>query len=176
MIARLLVCALLIGLAGVASAQNQPAQTQQKPAAQQLTPEQRAAIQKRNRELVSYANQILKMIDNGQSAQVWDDMSEVGKKVVTRAAFEKKVSTQRSTLGTVKSRRVVALYGSQSDGQHELPPGIYLNVRYLTQFSGSKVPKIELVSFHQDSDKKLRLSGYVVKDIPQENAQPAPKQ
>lgn len=61
-----------------------------KPAAQQLTPEQRAAIQKRDQELVSYANQILKMIDNGQSAQVWDDMSEVGKKVVTRAAFEKK--------------------------------------------------------------------------------------
>lgn len=175
MIARLLVCALLIGFAGVASAQNQPAQTQQKPAAQQLTPEQRAAIQKRNQELVSYANQILKMIDNGQSAQVWDDMSEVGKKVVTRAAFEKKISTERSTLGAAKSRRIVGLYGNQSDGQHELPAGMYFNVRYLTQFSGSQAPKIELVSFHQDSDRKLRLSGYAVTDVPQKAAQSAPK-
>lgn len=175
MIARLLVCALLIGFAGVASAQNQPAQTQQKPAAQQLTPEQRAAIQKRNQELVSYANQILKMIDNGQSAQVWDDMSEVGKKVVTRTAFEKKISTERSTLGTAKSRRIVGLYGNQSDGQHDLPAGMYFNVRYLTQFSGSQAPKIELVSFHQDSDRKLRLSGYAVTDVPQKAAQSAPK-
>lgn len=176
MLARLFVCALPIGFAGVAGAQDKPAQAQQKPAAQQLTPEQRAAIQKRDQELVSYANQILKMIDNGQSAQVWDDMSEVGKKVVTRAAFEKKISTELGTLGAARSRKIVGLYRNQSDGQHELPAGTYFNVRYLTQFSGSQASKIELVSFHQDSDRKLRLSGYAVTDVSQKAARSAPKQ
>lgn len=52
---------------------------------------------------------------------------------------------------------------------------MYFNVRYLTQFSGSQAPQIELVSFHQDSDRKLRLSGYAVTDVPQKAAQSAPK-
>jgi hypothetical protein len=178
MFARLLVCALLIGTAGIVSAQTQtqPAPTPQKPAAQQLTPEQRAAIQKRNQELVSYANQILKMIDNDQSAQVWDGMSAVGKHVVTRTAFEQEVNAERGAVGAVKARRVVALYRRQPDGQHKLPAGTYWNVRYLTQFSDSKAPKIELVSFHQDSDNKLRLSGYALSDVPPQTAHPAPKQ
>lgn len=168
MFARLILCALLLG---AASAQAQTTQTPQQTAAKALTPEQRAAIRKQNQELVGYANQILKMIDNDQAGQVWDDMSEVGKKAATRDEFSEKVKQERGKLGNATSRRIIALYGSQSEGRKQLPAGIYRNVRYLTRFADSTSPKIELVSFHLDSDKKWRLTGYAISDVPQKSVQ-----
>lgn len=175
MIARLFLCALLIGTFGIANAQNQPAATRQQPAARQMTPEQRAAIRKRNQAIVSYASQIVKQVDNGQYTQVWDGMSEVGKKAVARDEFAKMVEQQRKPLGQVKSRKIAALYRSTSDGGKKLPAGTYINVRYLTQFADSAKPKIELVSFHLDGDSKWRLSGYICQDPPAKTAQAAPK-
>lgn len=174
MFARLLLCALLVGVFGAASAQNTSAQPQQQQAQKQLTPQQRAVIQKRNKELVDYANHVVYMIDAGQEAQVWDAMSEVGKKAVNRDKFINAVQQQRKSLGKVKSRKVATLYGLQSNGK-DLPAGTYMNVRYVTRFTGSEAPKIELVSFHLDSDRKWRVSGYVCKDIPKPTAQAEPK-
>jgi hypothetical protein len=178
MFARLLLCALLAGVFGVANAQNKPTQAQPQAqgqkARQQLTPQQRAAIQKRNKELVDYANHVVYMVDAGQEAQVWDAMSEVGKKAVARDKFVSAVQEQRKSLGKVKSRKVATLYGLRSDGK-DLPTGIYMNVLYVTRFTGSEEPKIELVSFHLDSDRKWRVSGYVCKDMPKPTAQAAQK-
>ena len=163
MIARLLVCALLIGFAGVASAQNQPAQTQQKPAAQQLTPEQRAAIQKQNQVLVKYAESIVAMIDNGQSGQVWDQASDVAKKTVSRDQFTKATESDRAKVGKVTSRKLEGVTRALSNGKEKLPQGLYVNVVFATQFSSESKPVRELVSFHLDSDKKWRLSGYTIR-------------
>ncbi|HVX06069.1 MAG TPA: DUF4019 domain-containing protein [Rhodanobacteraceae bacterium] len=163
MIARLFVCALLIGFAGVASAQNQPAQTQQKPAARQLTPEQRAAIQKQNQVLVQYAESIIAMIDNGQSGQVWDQASDVAKKTVSRDQFTKATESDRAKLGKVTSRKVEGVTRALSNGKDKLPQGLYANVVFATQFANETKPIRELVSFHLDSDKKWRLSGYTTR-------------
>jgi hypothetical protein len=176
MFARLLFCVLFAGVFGVASAQTSSAQPQsQQQARKQLTPQQRAEIQKRNKALVGYANSVVKMIDDGQEAQVWDAMSEVGKKAVTRDNFVRGVKRQRDNLGKVESRRAVMLYAGKSDGHEQLPAGIYMNVRYRTQFAKSHDAKIELVSFHLDGDRKWRVSGYVCKDMPKPAAQAAPK-
>ena len=163
MFARVFLCALLIGFAGVASAQNQPAQTQQKPAAQQLTPEQRAAIQKQNQVLVKYAESIVAMIDNGQSGQVWDQASDVAKKTVSRDQFVKATESDRAKLGKVTSRKIEGITRVMSNGKEKLPEGLYVNVNFATQFSSESKPIRELVSFHLDSDKKWRLSGYTVR-------------
>ena len=163
MIARLLVCALLIGFAGVASAQNQPAQTQQKPAAQQLTPEQRAAIQKQNQVLVKYAESIVAMIDNGQSGQVWDQASDVAKKTVSRDQFTKATESDRAKAGKMTTRKLEGVTRALSNGKEKLPQGLYVNVVFATQFSNESKPVRELVSFHLDSDKKWRLSGYTIR-------------
>ena len=175
MIARLFLCALLVGSFGIANAQNQPAASSQQPAAKTMTPEQRAAVQKRNQAIVTYANQIIKQVDDGRYAQVWDGMSEVGKKAVARDTFARMVEQQRKPLGQVKSRKVAALYRSTSDGSKNLPAGTYINVRYLTQFADSTKPKVELVSFHLDGDSKWRLSGYICQDPPAKTAQATPK-
>ena len=163
MFVRVFLCALLIGFAGVASAQNQPAQTQQKPAAQQLTPEQRAAIQKQNQVLVQYAESITSMIDNGQSGQVWDQASDVAKKTVSRDQFVKATESDRAKLGKVTSRKVEGVTRALSNGKEKLPEGLYVNVNFATKFSNEAKPVRELVSFHLDSDKKWRLSGYTVR-------------
>ena len=163
MFVRVFLCALLIGYASVASAQNQPAQTQQKPAAQQLTPEQRAAIQKQNQVLVQYAESITSMIDNGQSGQVWDQASDVAKKTVSRDQFVKATESDRAKLGKVTSRKVEGVTRALSNGKEKLPQGLYVNVVFATQFSKESKPIRELVSFHLDSDKKWRLSGYTVR-------------
>lgn len=160
MIARLLFCALLIGVASAAGAQDQPAQ--QQTAAKQMTPEQRAAIQKQNQVLVKYADSIIAMIDNGQVGQVWDEASEVAKKTVSRADFVKAVEAQRAKFGTVTSRKVANVTRTVSKGERKLPVGYYVNVNYATKFSKEAKPVLEKVSFHLDSDKKWRLSGYTI--------------
>lgn len=165
MILRVLICALLMGAVGVAGAQTSTAAQQpasQAKAQQQLTPEQRAAIQKRNETLVKYANQILAMIDNGQIGEVWDQASEVAKKAVTRDKFVDAVKAARAKLGAAKGRKIVAMYQSTSDGKKQLPAGTYVNIRYQSQFADSTQPAVELVSFHLDSDQRYRLSGYTV--------------
>lgn len=165
MIARLLVCALLLGAVGTADAQNQPASTPQQPATRQLTPEQRAAIQKQNQVLVQYAESIVAMIDNGQTGQVWDQASDVAKHVVTRDQFVKAIGADRARLGKMTSRKVAAVTRSVSRGG-QLPAGTYVNVNFATQFGQNAKPIRELVSFHLDSDKKWRLSGYTVHATP----------
>ncbi len=174
MFARLLFCALLAGGFGVASAQTSSAQPQKQQTQKQLTPQQRAEIQKRNKALVGYANSVVKMIDDGQEAQVWDAMSDVGKKVVARDKFVSAVQSQRRNLGKVQSRKVATLYGLRSNGK-DLPAGVYMNVLYVTHFTGSQEPKIELLSFHLDSDRKWRVSGYVCKDVPKQATQSTSK-
>jgi hypothetical protein len=163
MFVRLFFCALLIGFAGVASAQDKPAQTQQKPAAKQLTPEQRAAIQKQNEVLVKYAESIVSMIDNGQSAQVWDQASDVAKKTVSRDQFTKATEADRAKVGKMTSRKVEGVSRALSNGKEKLPEGLYVNVNFATKFSNEAKPVRELVSFHLDSDKKWRLSGYTLR-------------
>ena len=163
MIGRLLVCALLIGATGIASAQTQPASTPQTPAARQLTPEQRAAIQKQNQVLVKYAESIVAMIDNGQSGQVWDQASDVAKKSASRDQFTKATESDRAKLGKMTSRKLEGVTRALSNGKEKLPEGLYVNVNFATRFSNEAKPIRELVSFHLDSDKKWRLSGYTVR-------------
>jgi hypothetical protein len=163
MISRLLVCALLIGAAGVAGAQNRPGAIPQQPATPQLTPEQRAALQKQNEVLVKYADRIIAMIDNGQVGQVWDQASDVAKKTISRDEFVKTTEADRTRLGAVKSRKVTVVTRTISKGNGKLPAGEYVNVNYATQFSNQPKPTRELVSFHLDGDRKWRLSGYTVR-------------
>lgn len=162
MVARLLVCVLLIGAAGIASAQIQSATTQPKPPTRQLTPEQRAALQKRNQVLVQYADRIIAMIDNGQAGEAWDQASDVAKQTISRDQFVKATEADRSRLGAVKSRKVAVVTRTISNGKGKLPAGEYVNVNYATQFGNQAKPTRELVSFHLDGDRKWRLSGYTV--------------
>ncbi len=103
------------------------------------------------------------MIDNGQSGQVWDQASDVAKKTVSRDQFTKATESDRAKLGKVTSRKIEGVTRALSNGKEKLPQGLYVNVNFATQFSNEAKPVRELVSFHLDSDKKWRLSGYTVR-------------
>jgi hypothetical protein len=164
MFVRVFLCALLIGFAGVAGAQTQPAAApgQNAQARQQLTPQQREALQKQNQVLIQYADRIVAMLDNGQAGQVWDQASDVAKKSVSRDQFMDTVQSDHARLGAMKSRKVAVVTHTLSKGDGKLPAGQYVNINYATEYGSQAKPTRELLSFHLDSDRKWRLSGYTL--------------
>ena len=167
MLKKLILPVMLLAAAGVASAQttttttSTPTTTTTKQTAPALTPEQRAALQKQNQAVAANAQGIAQLIDQGKAGDVWDQASTVAKSSVTRDAFVSGVDSQRSKVGTMQSRKLARITRSLSKGG-KLPAGYYINVAFATQFSSDKQPVRELVSFHLDSDKQWRVSGYTL--------------
>ncbi|HEX7130166.1 MAG TPA: DUF4019 domain-containing protein [Rhodanobacteraceae bacterium] len=50
----------------------------------------------------------------------------------------------------------------QSKGAQKLPAGDYINVVFASRFANEKAPIRELVSYHYDTDKVWRVSGYTL--------------
>ena len=166
MLKRLILPVALLALAGAAFAQQPatngaPAAASSK-AAPQLTPEQKAALIKQNQAMAANAQSIAQLIDQGKVGEVWDQASPVAKQAVTRDSFVSGVSSQRKQVGTLVSRKLAGVTRSMSKGG-KLPEGFYVNVIFATQFSGNKQPVRELVSYHYDTDKVWRVSGYTLR-------------
>jgi hypothetical protein len=167
---RLLFCAALLAFAGTAAAQPAAApktpSTTAKPAAQQLTPEQQQAIMKFRRSMVANAVAVIRLIDDGQEGQVWDNGSDVLKKAAKREAFVAAVSKARKAFGKVESRKFLRLYKSRIPANNsKSQPGDYFTVRFLTKFANEKQPMVEVLSYHYDTPTLLRVSGYTVEKI-----------
>lgn len=131
----------------------------QSPAARQPTPQEYA---QRNQQLEQAAMQVADMVDKGQEGQVWDGASTITKQLINRDAFVKGVSTDRHTVGRLITRTPANLSFSESDGK-KLPPGLFANVAFATRFANEKQPVRELISFHLDSDKVWRVTGYTLR-------------
>lgn len=169
----ILPAALLLAVTpAFAQQQAQPAAaTAAKPAASTLTPQQREALIKQNQQMAQSAEAIAQLIDQGKSGEVWDQFSEIAKKSISRDAFSSAVQTERNRVGTLESRKVFRVTRSISKGEKQLPAGYYVNVVFASKFSNEKQPIRELVSYHFDSDKTWRVSGYTL----QQPQQPAAK-
>lgn len=166
MFRKLVLPAVLLVMAGAAGAQTSTTTTTTTPAttrptAPQLTAEQRAAIVKLRQQILQSAQRVLGLIDQGNIGQVWDEASSVAKQSVTRDAFVKATADDRARLGKPASRKLAFMNSVVSKGG-QLPAGSYINVNYATQFANAKQPQRELVSFHLDSDKVWRVSGYTL--------------
>ena len=175
---RLLVLSLLLPM--VASAQQPapapptgraaapapaPAAGPARPAApvQQLTPAQQAQLDKQNAEMTAAALQAVKLVDAGQTAQLWDGASAVARKAVARDAFAKQVAADRSRLGALVGRGQPSISRVRFNAGAAVPEGLYVNVTYPTRFEKSAQPVRELVSFRLDEDQVWRLAGYSVR-------------
>lgn len=152
----------------VATAQAKP--NPQAQAAPQLTPEQKAAIEKQNSEIAQAALQVAQAIDQGKAGDVWDHASPIAQHAVARAVFVKSVDADRTTVGKVQERKLATITRNFSDGKtaatkgsQPLPFGYYINVFFATKFANEKQPVRELVSFHMDQDKQWRVSGYTLR-------------
>ncbi|MET0580503.1 MAG: DUF4019 domain-containing protein [Pseudoxanthomonas sp.] len=159
----------LVAFAGVAAAQQpaqpaQPARPAPKPASaaqqQQLTPEQRAQVARQDAEMSKAASRVVQLVDGNKIPEVWDGASAVAKAVVTKDAFVAQITTDRRKLGAPTERKQVAVTRSAYGPGAQVPAGNYINVVYATKFANAPQPVRELVSFHLDTDKTWRVSGY----------------
>lgn len=161
----ILPAALLLAITPAAFAQQPakaPATTAAQPAQQKLTPEQQQAIMKFRQSMATNAEAITNLIDQGKAGDVWDQASSVAKQSISRNDFVSGVSKQRDNAGKLVSRKLAAVTHSVSKGEQKLPAGDYINVVFATRFSSEKAPIRELVSYHYDSDKVWRVSGYTL--------------
>ena len=163
---QLLLPMLLLAVAPGAFAQSatEPAApaTTQAATTSEVSPAQKARLEKQNAQMTSAALQIAQMVDRNQIGLVWDNASSVAKQANTRADFVQQVSADRVQLGALKSRRLTAITRTHCTGG-ELPPGLYISMSYTTQFANAKQPVSELISYHLDADGVWRVAGYTVR-------------
>ena len=158
--------ALLLISAGIAchAQQTQPApQPHPSPAARSLTPEQQAALDKRDQDVAQVASAIVRLIDRNETGQVWDQGSALAKRIISRDDFMKKVTHDRAQLGAPGMRMPLGVKHYRYDGTGNLPAGAYINVFFDTQFSQANQTSREMVTFILDPDNVWRFVGYSVR-------------
>ena len=159
---RFSVLASLLLVTTVASAQQAatPAPAAQ---AQQLTAEQQAQVARQDAEMSGAAAQVIQLMDQGKSAEIWDGASPVAKAVVNRQDFVTQIAADRTRLGAPTERTQVAVTRAAYAAGGAVPAGNYITVVFATRFANAAEPVRELVSFHLDEDKTWRVSGYSVR-------------
>ena len=159
---RFSVLASLLLVTTVASAQQAatPAPAAQ---AQQLTAEQQAQVARQDAEMSGAAAQVIQLMDQGKSAEIWDGASPVAKAVVNRQDFVTQIAADRTRLGAPTERKQVAVTRAAYAAGGAVPAGNYINVVFATRFANAAEPVRELVSFHLDDDQIWRVSGYSVR-------------
>lgn len=158
----LLAVALMFNGAALAQQAAQPARPPAPAAAQPLTAAQQAQIAKQDAEMSKAAAQVVQMVDQNRTGEIWDGASAVAKAIVTKQAFVQQIAADRKTLGAPAERKQVGVSRNyyEANNPQGLPVGLYITVAYATKFANSPQPVREIVSFHADDDKTWRVSGY----------------
>jgi hypothetical protein len=161
----LLAVALMFNGAVLAQQTAQPAQPLAPAAAKQapaLTPAQQAQIAKQDAEMSKAAAQVVQLVDQNRTGEVWDGASAVAKAIVTKQAFVQQITADRKTLGAPAERKQIGVSRTyhEANNPQGLPVGLYVTVAYATKFANAPQPVREIVSFHADDDKTWRVSGY----------------
>lgn len=110
--------------------------------------------------------QVVQMVDQGKTGELWDGATPAAKKRVARSDFMAQISGVRGPLGAPLQRTWVAINRQViADPDADLA-GQYVSVEYETRFTNTAASRAsvrELVSFHLDRDKIWRFSGYVLR-------------
>lgn len=130
------------------------------PVKQPLTPEQQGQVARQNAEMSKAAAQVIQLVDQNRTAEVWDGASAVAKSVVSKDNFIRQIASDRQKLGAPIERKQVGVTRAAYAAGGQVPAGNYINVVYATRFANAPQPVRELVSFHLDNDKTWRVSGY----------------
>lgn len=115
-------------------------------------------------DMVRAGLQALQMVDQNKIGEIWDGGAVGARKKVTRASFIEQVGKARSPLGAPQQRTWVAINRQVlKDADADLA-GQYVSVEYESRFANKPGAMVrELVSFHLDSDRVWRFSGYVLR-------------
>lgn len=105
----------------------------------------------------------IQMIDQGKAGELWDGATPATRKRVTRADFTGQVARSRAPIGAPQMRTWVAVNRQVVADPDSETAGQYVSVEYETRFTNKPGTARELVSFHLDTDRVWRFSGYVLK-------------
>lgn len=110
--------------------------------------------------------QVIQLVDQAKTGELWDGAAPAAKKRVARADFMAQISKVRGPLGAPLQRTWVAINRQVvADADADLA-GQYVSVEYETRFTNTAANRAsmrELISFHMDRDKVWRFSGYVLR-------------
>ena len=118
----------------------------------------KVASDKQTQAMTAAALQVLNLIDQGKSSEIWEGLSPAIKPLVSRDSFTQHIRSNQSNFGAASKRASLSAYRSDADGQSNAPKGTYYSVVFLTNFA--KGQGRELVSFRLDNDQTWRVAGY----------------
>jgi hypothetical protein len=102
----------------------------------------------------------LKLIDEGQYAESWQQAADTFKEKITEAQFSSSLKAVRTPLGKVKSRKVLAKqYTTNLPGA---PTGEYVVIQFQTSYE-NKPSAIETFTPVLNKDGKWRMAGYYIR-------------
>jgi hypothetical protein len=107
--------------------------------------------------------QAVQMIDQDKAGELWDGAAPVARKRVPRADFVALVAKAREPLGAPQQRTWVLVSRQAVNDTDPDASGQFVSVEYETRFANKATPVRELLSFHLDSDRIWRFSGYVLR-------------
>lgn len=107
--------------------------------------------------------QAIQMIDQNKVGELWDGAAPVARKQVPRADFVAMIAKARAPLGLPQQRTWVAVRRQVVNDADADLSGQYVSVEYESRFANKATPVRELLSFHLDSDRIWRFSGYVLR-------------
>lgn len=102
----------------------------------------------------------LKLVDEGQYTQSWEQASDYFKAIMRQEAWINSIRPLRESLGKV----IIRKYKSHefATAMPGAPDGEYVVIRFETSFENKKVA-IETVTPMADTDGMWRVSGYYIK-------------
>ncbi|RZL64128.1 MAG: DUF4019 domain-containing protein [Variovorax sp.] len=108
--------------------------------------------------------QVIQMVDQGRTGELWDGAAPGARKRVTRSQFIAQIGQARQPLGAAQQRTWVAINRQVVDNADADLAGQYVSVEYETRFANKTNGTVrELVSFHLDRDSVWRFIGYVLR-------------
>lgn len=111
-------------------------------------------------ELLDSAMTVLKQIDSGRYAEVWNSAAPFVKTKIPENEFETTTRQARGSLGAIDHRGWSSVTRIQYANAEQVPDGLYANVDFSTTLVNGRIV-YELLSFKLESDGRWHLTGYV---------------
>jgi len=157
-----LLTVVLMGLLPYVHADGQPKKATASTTATSLSPaDAQQAEAGRQQRLIQGAEQVVLMVDRGQSGDIWEGLSIPIRGMVRKSDFISQIQSKRQGLGNPVQRHVITTNQQSITGQKSIPDGLYYTVFVEAKFSGGQTVR-ELISFRHDEDNVWRVAGYTI--------------
>ncbi len=125
-----------------------------------LAPIATAANEEAEQQALKAAEEWLSLMDTGKYPESWEQASRLFRGAVKKEQWEQTAAGVRNPLGALVSRAVGGLqYATSLPGA---PDGEYVVIQFTTSFE-NKATAVETVTPMRDDDGQWRVSGYFIK-------------